>query len=105
MHFEISGGVVVVTFTGVNMKGEKESGTLKLHPDGEEHPIPEAAGVVEVSRWVGMSILETSAKKDGKAVGASSYEASRDKKVMTAKVQGIDGSGRPFEHVIVFDRE
>ncbi len=105
MHFAIAEEVVSITYTGVNMKGEKESGATKLHPDGKEHPIPEAAGVVEVTRWAGPSTLATAAKKDGQVVGESSYEVSGDRKVMTAWIKAVDGSGRPVEQVIVFERE
>ena len=47
----------------------------------------------------------TMAKKDGKVVGQSAYEISKDGKTLTAKVKGIDASGREFEQVIVFDHE
>jgi hypothetical protein len=45
------------------------------------------------------------AKKDGKVAGQSSYEVSSDGKTLTATVKGMDAKGRPFEQVIVFDRE
>jgi hypothetical protein len=44
---------VLLTFTGVNMAGKQESGTRKLRPGGKEHPIAEAPGVVEITKWVG----------------------------------------------------
>lgn len=105
LRFEISDDVVSVTYAGVNMSGSEESGTTKLHPDGKEHPIAEAPGVVEVSRWVGPRLLESVGKKDGKVVGQSTYEISSDGNTLTAKIKGIDASGSTFEQVIVFDRE
>ena len=105
LRFEVSDDVVLLTYTGVNMSGEQESGTTKLHPDGKEHLFAEAPGVVEVTKWVGSHILETVAKKDGKVVGQSRYEVSSDGKTLTAKVKGIDASGAEFEQVIVFDRQ
>lgn len=105
LRFEISDDVVSVTYAGVNMSGSEESGTTKLHPDGKEHPIAEAPGIVEVSRWVGPRLLESVGKKDGKAVGLSTYEVSSDGNTLTAKIKGIDASGSTFEQVIVFDRE
>jgi hypothetical protein len=105
LHFEVSNDIVLLTYAGVNAAGEQESGTTKLHPDGKEHTIAEARGVVEVTKWVGSHTLETVAKKDGKVVGQSRYEVSNDGKTLTAKVKGIDASGAEFGQVIVFDRE
>ena len=105
LRLEVSDDAVLVIYTGVNMSGQQESGTRKLHPDGKEYPIAEAPGVVEVKKWVGAKALKSEAKKDGKVVGASAYEVSSDGKTLTAKVKGVDASGREFEQVIVFDRQ
>ena len=105
LHFEITDDSVSLTYTGVNMMGEQESGTRNLHADGKEYPISEAPGVVEVTKWAGSRTLETVAKKDGKVIGQGTYEVSSDGKTLTAKVKGIDGTGVEFEQVIVFDRD
>jgi len=105
LRFEVSAEVVSFTYTGVNMSGVEEKGTFKIHPDGKEHPIPDAPGVVEVSRWAGPRTLETVAKQDGKVVGRGSYEVSEDGKTLTAKISGSDASGAEFEQIIVCDRQ
>jgi len=105
LRFEVSGDTVSLTFSGVNMSGEQESGTRKFRADDKEYPIAEAPGVAEVSKWVGSNVLETLAKKEGKVVGQSTYEVSSDGKTLTAKIKGIDESGATFEQVIVFDRQ
>ena len=105
LRFEVSDDVVSMTYTGVNMSGVEESGTFKIHPDGKEHPIPDAPGLVEVSRWAGPRLLDTVASQSGKVVGHSSYEVSEDGKTLTAKISGTDASGAEFEQVIVCDRE
>lgn len=105
LQFEISTDLVVLTYSGINMSGKQESSTRKIRPDGQEHPIAEAPDVVEIAKWVGPNRLEVVAKKDGKVAGQSSYEVSGDGKTLTATVKGIDAKGRPFEQVIVFDRE
>ena len=105
LHIEMSEDAVSINYSGVNMSGNEESGTSKLHPDGKEHPIAEAPGFVEVSRWVGPRLLESLGKKDGKVLGQSTYEVSSDGNTLTAKIKGIDASGSTFEQVIVFDRE
>ncbi|HXG64357.1 MAG TPA: hypothetical protein VNO70_04570 [Blastocatellia bacterium] len=105
IRFEVADDVVLLIFTGINMAGEKESGTRKLRPDGKEYPVAAAPGVVEVAKWVGSHALETTAMKDGKVIGRGAYEVSSDGKTLTARIKGIDASGAEFEQVIVFDRE
>jgi hypothetical protein len=106
LHFDVSGDTVTLTHTGVNRDGNQESGTTTLHADGKEHPVsPQTPGVVVVTKWVGAHTLETAAMKDGEVVGQGTYEVSGDGRTLTAKVRGVDGSGAPFEQVIVFDRE
>jgi len=105
MHFEVSEDSVLLTYTGVNMHGKEESGTRELHPDGKEYPIAQAPDVVEVTKWVSPGMLESVARKDGKVLGQSTYEVSSDGETLTARIKGIDASGREFEQVIVFDRE
>ncbi|MCI0350294.1 MAG: hypothetical protein L0Z53_12790 [Acidobacteriales bacterium] len=57
------------------------------------------------ANWASPNRLESVSKKDGTVNGQSAYEVSADRKTLTASVKGIDGKGRPFEQVIVFDRE
>ena len=105
LTFEVSDDIVSLTYTGVNMTGNQETGTTKFNPDGKEHPIDQAPGVMTVSKWVGSHILETVARKDGKVIGQSTYELSSDGRTLTAKMKGTDASGAEFEQVIVFDRK
>ena len=105
LKFEIAGDVVTITFTGISMAGKQESGTRRLHPDGKEHQVVEAPGLIEITKWVGSHRLETIITKGGEVHGQSLYEVSSDEKTLTATLKGVDGKGRPFEQVIVFDRE
>jgi hypothetical protein len=105
LKFEISDDLVLLTFTGINMAGKEESGTRRIHTDGKEHPVTESPGVVEISKWATSHVLEITAKKDGSVIGESKYEVSKDGKLLTATVKGIDAKGRSFEQIIVFDRE
>ncbi|HZS03266.1 MAG TPA: hypothetical protein VFD58_00195 [Blastocatellia bacterium] len=105
LHFDVSDEAVLLTFTGVNMAGKRESGTKRLHPDGKEYPLAEAPGVVEVAKWAGSHTLEVVARKDGVVAGRGTYEVSEDGKTLTARIKGADAGGAEFEQVIVFDRE
>ena len=105
MEFEVADNEVSITFSGINMAGKQEGGTRKVHPDGKEYPIQEASGFVEFAKWITPNKLEIVAQKDGVVSGRSTYEVSSDKKTLTATLKGIDGKGRPFEQIIIFDRE
>ena len=54
--------------------------------------------------WAAYEKAPSSATKDGIVLGRGSYDVSEDGQTMTATVNGIDGAGKPFEQVIVFDR-
>jgi hypothetical protein len=85
--------------------GQEESSTVNLHADGTPRAAsPQTPGVLITTRWVGSHVLETVAMKGGELVGHGRYEVSGDGQTLTAKVSGIDGSGKPFAQVIVFDR-
>ena len=106
IRFDVSGDAVSLTYAGVNMSGENESGTVTLDPDGKDHPVSaQAPSVVAVTRWVGSHILDMVTKKDGEVIGQGTYEVSRDGSTLTAKVWGTEANGAPFEQVIVCDRE
>jgi hypothetical protein len=106
LRFAVSGDAVSLTHGGVNMSGREESGTTTLHADGTPRPAsPQAPTVLVTTRWVGSHVLETVAMKEGELVGHGRYEVSGDGQTLTAKVSGIDSSGKPFSQVIVFDRE
>jgi hypothetical protein len=104
MTIAVSGDVVSLRHAGVNMAGKEESGTTELRADGQEHPVPQAPGIVVATWWASPHVLETEARKDGQVVGKGAYAVSDDGKSLSATVAGIDAAGAPFEQVIVFDR-
>jgi hypothetical protein len=103
MRFEISGGEVKFTYEGVNASGKLEKGEQTLNVDGQPHDHPLAPGIA-VTSSLGPRGIESSATKDGVVLGRGTYDVSENGQMMTATVSGIDGSGKPFEQVIVFDR-
>jgi len=105
MTIDVSSDVVIVTFTGVNMGGKEEGGSTRLIPDGKSYPIPQAQGVVQITKWLNPNTLETSAQKDGVVVGQSTYEVSPDRKEVTVRIHGVDARGLPFDQIIVLDRQ
>jgi hypothetical protein len=106
LTFEITADLVSLTHAGVNMSGKHESGNTVLRADGQEYPVsPQAPGVVAVTQFVDARTLLTEALKDGRSLGRATYAVSEDGLTLTATVAGIDAAGKPFDQVIVFDRE
>jgi hypothetical protein len=104
MRFEISEPTVSLSYSGVNASGQREESAQALCADGLEHAIEQAPGIVVINS-LDERALHCVANKDGAEVGRSTYEVSEDGQTMTAIVSGIDASGRPFNQVIVFDRD
>ena len=75
-----------------------------LIADGLPHPHPRAPEI-QVTSSLGPRGVVSSAARDGAPLGRVRTSVSEDGKTMTATVAGIDGSGKPFEQVIVFDRQ
>jgi hypothetical protein len=104
LRFEVSGNTVTLIHGGINAAGNEEAGRSVLEADGCEYEVPQAPGVVVVTRWVGPRVLESEGRMNGRTAGKGTYEVSDDGATLTATVAGIDASGAPFEQVIVFDR-
>ena len=104
MRFDITGDRVSLTYGGINHSGRQEHGSQVFHADGQEHPVPEAPGVVAIGT-LDPRALQSVATKDGAVVGRAMYSVSDDGRSMTATVTGLDASGKTFDQVIVFDRE
>jgi hypothetical protein len=103
MRFDISPGEVKFTYEGVNASGKLEKGEQTLNVDGQPHDHPQAPGIA-VTSSLGPRGIESSATKEGVVLGRGTYDVSEDGQTMTATVNGIDGAGKAFEQVIVFDR-
>jgi hypothetical protein len=103
MCFTINNEDVRFSYEGVNASGKSEKSEQVLVADGKSHPHPLAPEIV-VTNSLAARVFHTSAMKDGVAMGRGSYYVSEDGATMTATVNGIDGAGKPFEQIIVFDR-
>ncbi len=103
MHFAIANDEVRLSYEGVNASSKTERDEQVLQADGLPHPHPLAPGIV-VTSSLGPRGVEAIATKDGATMGRGSYDVSEDGNTMIATVKGIDGSGKAFEQVIVFDR-
>lgn len=104
MHFEVDGQNVSLKYGGVNAAGTNEEGVRRFQADGQPHPDEAAPGILATTT-IDARALEVVATKDGARVGRGSYAVSEDGRTLTATTSGVDASGRPFDQVIVFDRE
>ena len=103
MHFAVDDCDVRIRYDGVNASGRSETSEQVLTADGQSHDHPLVPGIV-VTTSLSPRGLDSSARRDGATIGHGSYQVSEDGTTMTATVAGVDGSGKPFEQVIVFDR-
>jgi hypothetical protein len=103
MTFAIADDEVRLAYEGINASGKSERSEQVLRADDLAHDHPLAPGIV-VTNSLGPRGFRSTATKDGAIVGNGSYDVSEDSSTMTARVEGVDGSGKPFEQVIVFDR-
>jgi hypothetical protein len=100
------------TADGYHMRaeGQKEGGQTIVDQaifllDGREHPIPDAPGFTAYSEQLDPRTLHAVGRKDGQVVGEGTYTISEDGRTLTATVRGIDVQHRPFQTVVVWDRQ
>jgi hypothetical protein len=103
MQFAIADDEVRLSYEGINAAGKSERSEQVLRADGLAHDHPLAPGIV-VTSSLSPRAFQSSATKDGAPIGHGAYEVSEDGTTMAATIRGIDGAGKPFEQVIVFDR-
>jgi hypothetical protein len=103
MRFAIADDEVRLSYEGVNASGKAEKSEQVLQADGLPHAHPLAPDILVINT-LGPRSFASAATKNGATMGQGSYDVSEDGNTMTATVSGVDGSGKAFEQVIVFDR-
>lgn len=73
--------------------------------DGKEHTVPGQPGITAVASSPTPNIVHVEAKSAGHVVGRGSYVVSEDGTTLTATMRGTDAQQRPFETVVVWDRQ
>jgi hypothetical protein len=104
MTFIVGADDVRMTYEGINASGKPEKSEQVFLVDGQPHGHPLAPDIL-ITNSLGPRGLETSAFKNGARMGHGSYDVSEDGRTLTATVAGVDGGGKAFEQVIVFDRQ
>jgi hypothetical protein len=73
--------------------------------DGVERPVPGAPEYVAVATRPDPQTIRAIGRKGGQVVGDGSYVVSADGKTLTATVRGVDARQRPFQTVVVWERQ
>jgi hypothetical protein len=100
------------TTDGYRMRaeGENEDGQTVVDQtafilDCQEHPLAHAPDYTAFSEQIDSHTLRSIGLKDGKVVGEGLYAVSEDGLTLTATVRGVDAQNRPFQTLIVWDRQ
>lgn len=102
------GDGVKYTFEGVSADGKPLSYGFSVNFDGKDNPIngsiPSGADTISAKRTDPHHFAAT-LKKDGKVIGTSKVEVSKDGKTTTVDSTGTNAAGAKVHDVQVFDKQ
>ena len=102
------------TGDGYKFSGERVAADGSTHPEGftvkyggKDSPITgDAAGSDTVNvKLIDANHIDSTSKKDGKALYTSKVVVSKDGKVMTITSKGTNANGQQFNNVAVYDKQ
>jgi hypothetical protein len=97
---------ISLTITGVAADGSPVAGKSTFKYDGKEYAISGQANFDSLSlKRVSANIVESTQKRGGKLMGTTVRTISADGKLLTLASKGTDAKGKPFENLMVFDRQ
>lgn len=97
------------TYTGVASDGKPIDYSFTTNYDGKDSAItgsgaPGGADTVAIKR-TGPNKTDAILKKDGKEIGKSSSDVSKDGKVATTRGSGKTADGKDYSTVVVYDKQ
>ncbi|MBS0421330.1 MAG: hypothetical protein JSR66_26720 [Proteobacteria bacterium] len=97
---------ILVTWTGLDAKGEKMQVSYTYKYDGRDYPMA-GSGSYDTLNAVRVDALtvKSEEKRNAKTVGIAVRTVSRDRKVLTITDEGTNRKGQAFSQVLVFDRQ
>jgi len=97
---------VLVTWTGLDAKGEKMQVSYTYNYDGRDYPMA-GSGSYDTLNAVRVDALtvKSEEKRSGKTVGIAMRTVSPDGKILTITDEGTNRKGQAFSQVLVFDRQ
>jgi hypothetical protein len=104
--YQITPAGVLVTWTGLDAKGEKMQVRYTYKYDGRDYPMA-GSGSYDTLNAVRIDALtvKSEEKRKGKTVGIAVRTVSPDGKVLTITDEGTNRKGLAFSQVLVFDRQ
>ena len=104
--YQMTPAGVLVTWTGLDAKGEKMQVSYTYQYDGRDYPMA-GSGSYDTLNAVRIDALtvKSEEKRDGKTVGIAVRTVSPDRKVLTITDEGTNRKGLAFSQVLVFDRQ
>jgi len=104
--YQTTAAGVLVTWTGLDAKGEKMQVSYTYKYDGRDYPMA-GSGSYDTLNAVRVDALtvKSEEKRSGKTVGIAMRTVSPDGKVLTITDEGTNRKGQAFSQVLVFDRQ
>jgi len=97
---------VAMSFNGVAADGSPMSGQSTFNYDGKDYPITGSPDYDTLSlKRVNGSTVKAVMKLSGKVVGSTTRSISAHGKVMTLSSKGTSAKGKPYDNVVVFDKQ
>jgi len=104
--YQISPAGVLVTWTGLDAKGEKMQVSYTYEYDGRDYPMAGSGSYDTLNAVrVDARTVKSEEKRSGKTVGIAVRTVSPDGKILTITDEGTNRKGQAFSQVLVFDRQ
>jgi len=105
LMFEPAGKGVHLTTEQVNPDGSKTATEYTASYDGKDVPLKGSAvaNTTSLKRLNATTVMRTD-KKDGKVVATLKSVISKDGKLYTVDVKGVNAKGQPVKNFLVFER-
>jgi hypothetical protein len=104
--YQISPAGILVTWTGLDAKGEKMQVSYTYKYDGRDYPMAGSRSYDTLNAVrVDARTVKSEEKRSGKTVGIAVRTVSPDGKILTITDEGTNRKGQAFSQVLVFDRQ
>jgi len=107
VHEDRGSGFVLITTTGTNQRGEKNSSMYVYKPDGKDYPVAAKNQTVVATialRAIDPYTVEFDQKVDGKIVSSGKRVVSKDGQTMTITTKGTNQQGQPTSSSAVWEK-
>ena len=104
--YQLTPAGVLVTWTGLDAKGDTMQVRYTYKYDGRDYPMTGSRSYDTLNAVrVDARTVKSEEKRSGKTVGIAVRTVSPDGKVLTITDQGTNRKGQAFSQVLIFDRQ